>query len=128
MTEKNKSQAAMCSYTCFGNDDGDVVMFGPNDNGYINGHVRDAAKHITAAMDLYCFGHYGASNQQIPDDHGLVVALNALKLVDIDTAPFANTDHDPSLFDVPVVKEREIDPEHEEMLKQILMNMREEEK
>ena len=127
MTEKDKSQAAPCSYTCFENDDGDVVMFGPNDNGYINEHVRAAAKHITIAIDLYCFGHYGASNQQIPDDHGLVIALNALKLVDIDTAPYANTAHDPSLFDIPVVEERKIDQKHEEMLKQILTNMREEE-
>jgi hypothetical protein len=72
---------------------------GPNDNGYINVNIRDAAKSLRGASELWSEGHYPHSNAKVmPDDHPIAKALAALAEVDKATAWFANTTHDPELF------------------------------
>ncbi len=73
----------------------------PNDDGFINDHAREAAKHIGKAIHVYCEGHYAHSNaKDIPDDHLLVSIMNQLKELDEATAEHANRDHDPKLFKI----------------------------
>lgn len=73
----------------------------PNDEGFINDHVRAAAEHIRKAIHVYCEGHYAHSNaKDIPSDHELVEVLKRLEQLDKDTAEHANRTHDSKLFKV----------------------------
>ncbi len=73
----------------------------PNDEGYINDHVRDAAKSVSKAIHVYCEGHYAHSNaKDIPADHPLVAIMNLLQELDEETAERANRTHNPKLFKV----------------------------
>lgn len=73
----------------------------PNDQGYINDHVRDAAASISKAIHVYCEGHYAHSNaKDIPDGHPLVTIMNHLRELDEETAEYGNRLHDPSLFNI----------------------------
>lgn len=73
--------------------------YGPNDYGYINNSIREAAKNIQSAIYLYCEGHYPHSNaKDIESDHPLVVALENLCKIDIETCQYANKEHDVELF------------------------------
>lgn len=75
--------------------------FEPNDEGYINDHVREAAKSIGKAIHVYCDGHYAHSNaRDIPKSHALVEIMELLKELDEDTAEKANRVHDPKLFKI----------------------------
>lgn len=75
--------------------------FEPNDDGFINDHVRDAAVSISKAIHVYCEGHYAHSNaKDIPEEHHLVTIINRLKELDEQTAEFGNRVHDPSLFKI----------------------------
>jgi hypothetical protein len=75
--------------------------YGPNDYWYINNHVRRAAQDIVYAINLYCEGHYAHSNaRDIPLDHPLCIALNALAETDKQTAMYANLEHEPKLFEI----------------------------
>lgn len=73
----------------------------PNDQGFINDHVRNAAASVSKAIHVYCEGHYAHSNaKDIPKDHPLVEILELLKGLDEDTAEHANRLHDAKLFKV----------------------------
>lgn len=73
----------------------------PNDDGFINDHVREAAKSIGKAIHIYCEGHYAHSNaRDIPQTHRLVAIMGLLKDLDEQTAEKANRPHDPKLFKV----------------------------
>lgn len=73
----------------------------PNDEGFINDHVRDAAANISKAIHVYCEGHYAHSNaKDIPSDHPLVTIMDQLRELDKETAEHANRIHDPSLFKI----------------------------
>ncbi len=73
----------------------------PNDEGYINDHVRDAAESVSKAIHVYCEGHYAHSNaKDIPSDHPLVTIMDQLRELDKETAEHANRIHDPSLFKI----------------------------
>lgn len=73
----------------------------PNDDGFINDHVREAAKQVGKAIHIYCEGHYAHSNaRDIPGDHSLVAVMQLLKQLDEDTAERANRAHDPKLFKI----------------------------
>ncbi|MCH6255533.1 hypothetical protein MLD52_03175 [Puniceicoccaceae bacterium K14] len=73
----------------------------PNDDGFINDHVREAAKQVSKAIHVFCEGHYAHSNaKDIPDEHELVKVLNLLEILDQETAEHANRTHDPKLFKV----------------------------
>lgn len=73
----------------------------PNDEGFINDQVREAAKRIGKAIHIYCEGHYAHSNaRDIPEDHALVAIMKLLKELDADTAEQANRVHDPKLFKI----------------------------
>ncbi len=71
--------------------------YGPNDSGYINSIVRDVAKGLRSASELWSFG-YGYKCEQMPDSHPIARALAALAEADRETARFANREPDPSLF------------------------------
>lgn len=80
-------------------DAGPIGTNGPNDYGYINARVRMAARLLVGATELYCEGHYPHSNaRELPHKHPLAKALRALAKVDKETAFYANTTHDPTLF------------------------------
>lgn len=73
----------------------------PNDEGFINDHVREASSSIAKAIHVYCEGHYAHSNaKNIPSSHALVEIMNLLKKLDKDTAEHANRNHDPKRFKV----------------------------
>ena len=73
--------------------------YGPNDGGYINNAVREAAKQIKRAQELYSQGHYPHSNARlISKDHALSIALFALKVEDEQGCKMANREHDEELF------------------------------
>ncbi len=73
----------------------------PNDEGYINDHVRDAAESIANAIHVYCEGHYAHSNaRDIPSDHPLVSIMRILEELDEETAERANRVHDPKCFKI----------------------------
>ena len=75
--------------------------FEPNDDGFINDHVRDAAASISKAIHVYCEGHYAHSNaKDIPEEHHLVTIMNRLKELDEQTAEFGNRVHETSLFKI----------------------------
>ena len=94
----NEANEYIFPFTQFCGEDGKWFC-GPNDGGYINQCVRGAAKHIQNAIRLYCEGHYAYRNaRDIPANHGLVLALNALADIDKHTAEYDNNVHDPSLF------------------------------
>jgi hypothetical protein len=79
--------------------EGVIGSYGPNDTGYMVGCVREAAKRLYRATDLYCEGHYAHSNaRQIPDDHPIVRAMKCLEEFDKEFAHYANQKHDPDLF------------------------------
>lgn len=72
---------------------------GPNDYGYMVGHVRRAAEHLVRASDLYSEGHYAHSNaREMPMDHPIAVALAALAKFDQEFSQWNNAEHDPELF------------------------------
>lgn len=78
---------------------GPIGSNGPNDYGYINIRVRQAADLLVRATKLYCEGHYPHSNaRELPHKHPLAKALRALAKADKETAFYANTTHDPTLF------------------------------
>ena len=73
----------------------------PNDEGFINDHVRDAAASVSKAIHVYCEGHYAHSNaKDIPVDHPLVKIMNHLRALYKDTAEHGNRLHNPSLFKI----------------------------
>jgi hypothetical protein len=73
----------------------------PNDEGFTNDHIREAASNISKAIHVYCEGHYAHSNaKDIPTSHALVEIMNLLKELDQDTAEHANHVHDSKLFKV----------------------------
>lgn len=73
----------------------------PNDDGYINDQVREAAKAVAKAIHIYCEGHYAHSNaRDIPSAHPLVEVMGLLRQLDADTAEKANRPHDPALFKI----------------------------
>lgn len=73
----------------------------PNDEGFINDHVRDAAESISKAIHVYCEGHYAHSNaKDIPDNHPLVAIMNHLRELDKETAEHGNRIHEPTLFKI----------------------------
>ena len=75
--------------------------FEPNDDGFINDQVRDAAGSIAKAIHVYCEGHYAHSNaRDIPADHPLVEVMSLLQELDEDTAERANRAHEPKLFKI----------------------------
>lgn len=78
---------------------GPVWHHGPNDQGYINREVRDAARRIQDAIFLYCEGRYPYRNAlRLPLRHPLAIALRELATVDKETCAFANAVHDELLF------------------------------
>jgi hypothetical protein len=84
--------------------------FGPNDDAYANSHVRKAAEHIQQAMMHYCLGYMPVeyAHRKLPSNHPLVVALKALAEFDKETAMFANTVPEKTLF-TPFKDRREFD-------------------
>ncbi len=73
----------------------------PNDEGFINDHVREAAQSIAKAIHIYCEGHYAHSNaRDIPAGHPLVEIMKRLADLDLATAEKANRAHDPKLFKI----------------------------
>jgi hypothetical protein len=78
---------------------GATGSYGPNDFGYINGIVRQAAALLVTATDIWCEGHYPHSNARVmPPEHPLAVALSELAKTDKETAEYANRPHEPALF------------------------------
>lgn len=75
--------------------------FEPNDEGFINDQVREAAKAVGKAIRIYCEGHYAHSNaRDIPSSHALVEIMERLRDLDAETAEKANRTHEPKLFKV----------------------------
>jgi hypothetical protein len=78
---------------------GPVGKYGPNDYGYLNYQIREAADILVGASTLWSEGHYPHSNAKVmPDDHPIAVALRELAKVDEQTAIYANLEPDPNLF------------------------------
>lgn len=74
--------------------------YGPNDHGYLNRGIREAARQLVACSLLWSEGHYPHSNARVmPGDHPIRIALKELQKIDEETAAFANVSHNPSLFE-----------------------------
>lgn len=73
--------------------------YGPNDFGYINNLLREAAKKLVGCTYIWSEGHYPHSNARVmPASHPLKRALDCLAEVDLETAEYANVEHQPELF------------------------------
>jgi hypothetical protein len=72
---------------------------GPNDGGYIHLAIKESAKYLKRAQELFSQGHYPHSNaKEIPKDHPLRVAMEQMSKIDEQYAFYANTKPDPEYF------------------------------
>jgi hypothetical protein len=74
---------------------------GPNDYGYIDQEIRNAARLLRCAAEIYSQGHYPHSNARVVSaDHPLRICLQQLSILDQEMASYANCTHNPDLFKV----------------------------
>lgn len=75
-------------------------FYGPNDDGYIDNAIREAAKILVRASEIWSEGHYPHSNAKVmPETHSIAKALKELAECDKELAQYANKEHDPKLFE-----------------------------